>query len=829
MDNIHEIISFSSEIPVKIFIQHIGSTSKHWHTSIEILFVLSGEATITVDDVTMQLKPDDVIVINSNALHELYAWDCELAAFQINLTKSEFFKTYTALYFDCCSVGHTHDEKYNYLRFLLARLIKDNAEQENKLYTLSLLSLLISELSQHFAVERKASLMNSKKHLERLQSIRDYIQNHFREGITLAQLAQSEHLSTAYLSRFFSQHFGTSFTEYYNAIRLEYAVNELLTSDEPVSEIAMHNGFSDVRSFVALFKEKYHELPSNYRKQYRVHLEGMQTKKGINYFSVSTFSSLANLAKYLAYNQSEADDFEQLEPQVDMTYVTADINNQGKILHHYAQTVCCVGTARDILNADIQAMLRRLQNEIHYKYIKFHGMFCDDMQLFNIDRSGKPYLSFIMLDKAMDFLRSIGLKPLLQLSFMPEQLASDLQRTNFYLKYNVSPPKDMDLWCDMVRETIEHYIDRYSLEEVQQWLFCVWNEPDTSPDMFGFYKDEDFFELYRKTYETVKSINKDFVFGTPSLMLVADTPRRWDMAFFEYCRTHDCIPDFLNLHYYDDTIEQLNIALGSTETRANILNTNENAFSEFLDTIYRELPTYFGKEVPVYMTEWNLTVNHRNLMNDTCFKACYLAKNLLENYDRLHAFGYWSLSDFILEQQIPNQLFHGGLGMFTYNGIPKAPFYMFKYLSRLGDVCISQGEGWFITRTKHQIQIALYNYEHYSKLYASGELFDMTSVSRYTPFSMRKQQSFYITLDNLLRAEGTVCIREYFINQAQGSSFDTWVQMGAPKDMDEEASRLLEAHSAPGLYVHQENIINHQLVIKTTLEPLEVRFIEVCL
>lgn len=825
MDNIHEIISFSSEIPLKIFIQHIGSSSKHWHTSIEILFVLSGEVTITVDDATMQLKPKDVIVINSNALHELYAKDSELAAFQINLTKSDFFKEYANMWFDCCSVGSTHDEKYNYLRFLLARLIKDNAEHENKLYTLSLLSLLISELSQHFAVEHTAGMSNTKKHLERLQSIRDYILNHFREGITLAQLAQSEHLSTAYLSRFFTQHFGTSFTDYYNAIRLEYAVNELLTSDESVAEIAEHNGFSDVRSFVALFKEKYHELPSNYRKQYKLKPEGMDIKQGINYFSVSTFASLANLADYLKYDQLEA--FEHLEPKMDTTYVTADVLQAGTALKHYNKMVCCVGTARDILNADIQAMLRRLQNEIHYKYIKFHGMFCDDMQLFNIDRNGKPYLSFIMLDKAMDFLRSIGLMPLLQLSFMPEKLATDLNKTNFYLKYNTSPPNNMDFWCMMVRETIEHYIDRYSMEEVKQWLFCVWNEPDTSPDMFGFYEDEDFFEFYRRTYEIVKSIDSEFRFGTPSIMLCdAETPRRWDMAFFKYCRETGCIPDFINLHYYDDTIELLDIQVGSTEIRPNLLNINENAFSEFLDAIYEELPAYFGKIMPVYMTEWNLTVNHRNLINDTCFKSCYLAKNLLENYDRLYSFGYWSLSDFILEQQIPNQLFHGGLGLFTYNGVPKAPFYMFKYLARLGDTCISRGKGWFITRTKHAVQIALYNYEHYNKLYASGELFDMTSVSRYTPFSMRRRLSFHITLDHL--PDGACArIREYFINQDHGSSFDTWVQMGAPKDINEETAEMLEAHSMPGLYTYSETVENGQLTIKTTLEPLEVRFIEI--
>ena len=115
MENIHEIISFSSELPIRFFFQEIGSIGKHWHTSIEILFILSGEADIIVDDRSFHLLPDDVLLINSNALHELYASSCELALFQMNLTKLPYFEEYGNLYFDCCSAGQKHTEKYVFL------------------------------------------------------------------------------------------------------------------------------------------------------------------------------------------------------------------------------------------------------------------------------------------------------------------------------------------------------------------------------------------------------------------------------------------------------------------------------------------------------------------------------------------------------------------------------------------------------------------------------------------------------------------------------------------------------------------------------------------
>ena len=86
-------------------------------------------------------------------------------------------------------------------------------------------------------------------------------------------------------------------------------------------------------------------------------------------------------------------------------------------------------------------------------------------------------------------------------------------------------------------------------------------------------------------------------------------------------------------------------------------------------------------------------------------------KNLLENYDRLQSFGYWCLTDFIEELQLPNELYHGGLGMFTYNGIPKAHYNTFKFLTHLGKELLAKGNGYFVTRDGHKLVIILYNYE----------------------------------------------------------------------------------------------------------------------
>ena len=157
------------------------------------------------------------------------------------------------------------------------------------------------------------------------------------------------------------------------------------------------------------------------------------------------------------------------------------------------------------------------------------------------------------------------------------------------------------------------------------------------------------------------------------------------------------------------------------------------------------------------------------------------------------------------------------------NGIPKPPYYVFRYLSKLGNECIGKGKGWFITKSSGKIQIALYNYEHYSRLFASGELFDMSITNRYTPFTMLNPMEYHLTLKNI--PGNCARIGEYYINREHGSCFDQWVAIGAPNQLMPEDEKILKELSAPGMLIHNENIENQTLNLKILLQPLEFRFI----
>lgn len=135
-----------------------------------------------------------------------------------------------------------------------------------------------------------------------------------------------------------------------------------------------------------------------------------------------------------------------------------------------------------------------------------------------------------------------------------DRATSDPGRMVDFYHYNTAPPKDLKKWTDLVDALIRHFISRYGLSEVRQWLFCVWNEPDETVNEFSWPDRTQFFEFYCATYQTVKAIDRDFLFGTPSLLLSITEEEGWAADFFRYLRDNDCPPDFLNIHYYDNTL-----------------------------------------------------------------------------------------------------------------------------------------------------------------------------------------------------------------------------------------------------------------------------------
>ncbi|MCD8395813.1 MAG: hypothetical protein LUD12_01265 [Lachnospiraceae bacterium] len=228
---------------------------------------------------------------------------------------------------------------------------------------------------------------------------------------------------------------------------------------------------------------------------------------------------------------------------------------------------------------------------------------------------------------------------------------------------------------------------------------------------------------------------------------------------------------------------------------------------------------------PIYLTEWNNTPSHQDWLNDTCFKSCYLVKGILENMDALESFCYWSLTDWTGESPIPSELFFGGLGLFTKNGIPKPSYYALTLLRRLGSTCIGHGEGWYATKGEPATyQIILYNYRHFSHLYALGERFDMTFTDRYTPFPREQSMDADITLTNI--PNGKYIVREVSVGRKCGSAFDQWVRMGA-LELEQEELSVLENQSQPGLTKYTAEAKERVLKLNVMLEMLEVKLVTV--
>ncbi len=819
------------ELPVQIATYSFNYSFGQRHPNTELLFLLYGEVDILIGDQTYHMSEEDVCLINSNAYHYMYCIE-NAEALSISFPLQDIPGIHSHdIFFSLNSCQNTHDPRFNYVRYLIAQLVKINASGESHFGTWSLLYALVEHLIDHFQIPAPESTVKGvQKNI--LSTALNYIEEHYDENLSLADLAARLSVSAPYLSSSFSRHLQITFLQHYNNVRLSHAVPDMLINNCSLDEIARKNGFADIRAFAVAFRRKYGCSPSVYRKQNRFSTvsDSPRPKKSIPF----TEDAFQSIAKYLHLFH----DREHIMPANPAEYISLNagsisFSTIGIPLKHHFRKFCCVADAKQFLYADVQEMLRRIQKEIGYEYVKFHGILSDEMMVYTEDEEGHPVYSFVLVDKVLDFIISIHLKPLIQLSFTPQSMASDPEHLIDMRHYNTSPPKSMQAWITLVRKFVEHLLKRYGRKQVESWLFCVWNEPDTGKNAFGWEDRGLFFDFYHQTFLTVKSIDNELRFGTPSLLIESRKGDGWADHFFQYCIQYDCMPDFINIHYYDNNFP-LNTAAADSgfriadlrnQNRSSPLKEDQFAFTQFISELKSFLRKHHMNGIPIYLTEWNLTVSHRDLINDTCFKACYLTKNLLQNYDRLDSYGYWCLTDFHEELPLPNELYHGGLGMFTYNGIPKSHYYAFRFMTHLGNEMIGTGNGYFITKKESEIRIIVYNYEHYSKLFAKGILFDMDSENRYAPFLERKKAKFFLKLTDFPYSH--CLIKEFFINQNFGSSYDAWMKMGGSLLEDNNDLSLLREQASPGRTLYQKRSQNGVLSLESELEPLEVRLIQI--
>lgn len=817
MTQTYEISDFDSHTPFKCAVHHIGHIRAHMHDFFEIIFILSGRCRLMIEDKLHVLDADDLIIVESHTLHELRASDCVYASVQLDQTTLENnFPVPMHPKFECSSKQPGKEDALGELRRLIARLIQNNADRQTgyELRNWILVYQLMEVLFLHFRVERTEAVdRRNHRYASRISEISAIVNEHYREELPLSKVADMVHLSPPYLSKFFIEQFGINYLAYLTQIRVNHAVHELLNTEKNIEEIAADNGFPNSHAFTQAFKKEYGTMPSVYRRMQK------KNKSEPSMPSIEYHDYLAGLQKYLDTEASSQLSLPALSAHG--SFSVADV--QKKLRHTWRNTVS-VGKASDLLLSDVQKILRRAKKEIGYQYIYFNGIFSDDLYVYSIGRDGAPVYNFGYIDRIFDFLSEIGLLPFLQLSYMPAALAKYPDKILF--NHLVSEPRELPAWCGLVRAFLEHVIRRYGREAVRQWKFSVWHQPNTSAKLYGFERDSDFYHFYQNTRSTIKDVDPLICFGLPAICgIVAEEYSGWYPKMLRWCQENDCVPDFIDFSFYDiqaaGTRNNSRSAFGFVFMMT--LNNDSDGLKAFIHTIKKELRSLSLENLPVYLNEWNSTPSQQDLLNDTCFKSCYIAKNILENYDRTDSLSYWSLSDLMSEAPLPDSLLFGGLGLFTANGLPKASYYALTLLRQLGDQFLAKGEGWFATRTDTDIRIITYHYFHFSHLYAVGEQFIMTARNRYTMFDSAQPLDLTLQLEAL--ENRSYSVKQYIVGRQCGSLFDTWAETGFMNPDSSDDQKILAARSMPGMVYSEIDVQNHTCSLHVHMEPLEVRLI----
>jgi len=364
--------------------------------------------------------------------------------------------------------------------------------------------------------------------------------------------------------------------------------------------------------------------------------------------------------------------------------------------HFWDQTF---GSGRAILSLreSYRGDMRAVKQVSDFRYVRFHAILHDEVGVYNEDEHGNPVYNFSYVDQIYDGLLKDGVKPFVEISFMPKKLAFNPDALHpFWYKQNVSPPKDMRRWDDLMTAFAQHLVDRYGIDEVATWYFEVWNEPNI--DFWnGIPRQESYFDLYAHTARALKGVSPRLRVGGP-----ATAAAQWVGDFLKYTAENHVPVDFVSTHgYADDTVE-------------NLFHTHEEIpmderVCRAVAMVRGEIKASATPQLPLMWTEWN--VQGMNESRDTIFVGPALANTVRQCDGTVDMLSFWTFSDVFEEGGPIAKPFGGEFGLRAKGGINKPSYYAYGLLHQLGDRRIANSaQNAIVTKSADgSLVIALWN------------------------------------------------------------------------------------------------------------------------
>ena len=315
---------------------------------------------------------------------------------------------------------------------------------------------------------------------------------------------------------------------------------------------------------------------------------------------------------------------------------------------HLALLLRGAGPGGHLVGDELSEAFRIVRDELGSRMVRAHAIFHDSLGVYR-ERDGEAVHDFERVDAALDRLLETGLRPVVELSFMPRDLASDPERTVFEYRGIISPPRDLGRWSDLVAGLVRHLIERFGRDEVRSWAFEVWNEPNLR--VFWSADEAAYFDLYDASVRAVRSVDPTLRVGGPATAAVG-----WVDDLLAHVAKADVPLDFVTTHTYG--LPPLDL---------------------------RPIAARFGRpDLPLWWTEWGVSPTHGSPINDSVWAAPLVCRGMRSAAGRLESLAYWVASDHFVELGEPERLFHGGFGLLTIGNLRKPRFWAIRILELLG-------------------------------------------------------------------------------------------------------------------------------------------------
>lgn len=474
---------------------------------------------------------------------------------------------------------------------------------------------------------------------------------------------------------------------------------------------------------------------------------------------------------------------------------------EGTQLDHYWSRCVAAGRANEGLRGNWQEQLKTVVDACGFRYLRFHGLFHDDMFVYH-EKNGEPVYNWQYVDDLYDRMLDRGIRPFVEMTFFPKDISHDNGGLCWW-NAHATPPQDFTRWKEVIEHFVRHCIARYGAPEVRNWYFEIWNEPNLE----GFWRgtQQQFFDMYKVISQAIKAIDPQLRIGGPSTssfhpdeevyqrlkakkditaadFIGVESKAPWMVEFLSYCEAQNLPLDFVSSHPYptsypiDSAGNQLEVSRPVTSTREDIL------------WLRRAMAKTRYKDAEIHLTEWSSSPSIQDFTRDYPQEATFIVKVNLDCIGLVQSLAYWTFTDIFEEAGAADTVFNGGFGLVNFQGIAKPGFHAYRMLHRLGDTELHREEGCIVTRHSKSGALSALLYHYPPEIIAAVPLSKVSRDTAERTLATGHRREVDIRLRGL--KPGASFVVET-LDVHHGFAFRSWQEMGSPEPPTREQEAML--------------------------------------